>query len=168
MNKVDLIGSLPRNFKAKPWGTKRKIQRLVIHHSATDNQTVYDFNAYHMKYKGWYSISYIYVIDKDGTVNKCNYEDDYTYHAVGTNYNSIGICLAGNYDDKEPPEEQKQALVELIAELTLKYQIGPDGVVPHRDFKKDPTKYTCPGKKINMVELRETVRQWLIDTSNYG
>jgi len=167
MKITNVINDLEVNPNAKPWKKKRFIRRIVIHHSKTENQGVADFNRHHINFKRWYRISYIYVLDDVGNVFKCNEDNDYTYHCAGANYDSIGICLEGNFDKKEVPKYQMDALVELLAELVELYQIGPDGIVGHRNFKTDAS-YTCPGKNVIIEKIRENVREWMKNTPASG
>ena len=41
----------------------------------------------------------------------------------GANSNSIGICAEGDYNNEIMPEIQKQAIIELIADIKKRYNI---------------------------------------------
>ena len=87
------------------------IRQIVIHHSATRPISVSGiadaeaFARYHVIELGWPGIGYHYVIGKDGTVLKTNPNSVSSYHAGKANATSLGICLVGAFDAKEPPRE---------------------------------------------------------------
>ena len=46
-----------------------------------------------------------------------------SYHAAGANYNSIGICLVGNFDIENPTDAQMKTAVELVKEIKQNMRI---------------------------------------------
>ena len=61
----------------------------------------------------------------------------------------------GNFERRPVPILQKETLVRVLTNLTLKYKIPPERIIGHREVQK--TK--CPEKHINMMDIRELVRQ---------
>lgn len=104
---------------------------LIIHHcGGTDlnpladssNQTFEDVNAYHRTapnvWLGYlsslgYAIGYHYFIEKNGKVTQGRADTDEGAHCKGFNTQSIGICLAGNFDATMPSQAQIEALKAL-------------------------------------------------------
>lgn len=136
-----------------------KPQYLIIHHSGgtdanplqdSSNYTVEQCNQDHkarfnMKSSlGWY-VGYQYFIDKIGKVTQCRKDDEEGAHAVGKNKESIGICLAGNFDATLPTNAQVESLRKLLSEKVAEYNIPLDRIVPHRTFAQK----TCYGKKLS-------------------
>jgi len=66
------------------------------------------------------------------------------HNGVSLNFQSIGLCWAGNGDAELPTPEQARAMKKRIEKLVRKYNIPINGVhiTPHRRF--DPRK-TCYG-----------------------
>jgi hypothetical protein len=81
-----------------------------------------------------YWIGYHYFIEADGKITQGRLDTDVGAHTRGRNYESIGICLAMNADVELPTDAQKTALAGLLAELSAKWGIPRDRIVPHRKF----------------------------------
>lgn len=125
---------------------------LIIHHTSgtesnprvdTSNQTFEDVNAWHRTnpntWLGEYSslgfaIGYHYFIDKTGKVTQGRGDTDEGAHCIGKNTQSLGICLAGNFDVTMPTNEQVTSLKRLILAKQTEYDIPAEKVVPHRKF----------------------------------
>src|SRR3990167_5683203 len=87
---------------------------------------------------------YHYFLTKKGKIFPATPENEEGVHTIGHNLDSIGICLAGNFDATLPTPEQINALRGLLVRLGAKYKIPYENIVPHRAFA---TK-TCYGKKL--------------------
>lgn len=125
-----------------------KPKYIILHHVGgvdsnpkldTSNHDFKIVNEYHknkwdFKSSLGYYIGYHYFIDKDGKVTQGRADTDEGAHCVGKNLESIGICLAGNFDVSLPTSEQIKASKELIKALKAKYAISLENIVPHRHF----------------------------------
>lgn len=120
-----------------------KPRRIVIHHSATDAGTVESFHRYHRDKNGWCGIGYHYVIYKNGEVHQGRPEDSVGAHCVGANYNSIGVCMVGDFTKTMPTDEQLSGLIRLVDYLRGKY--GWLDVQLHKEI--DPST-ACPGRYV--------------------
>ncbi len=67
-------------------------------------------------------------------------------HASGNNGDSVGICVAGNFDVGSPTEAQIRSLTNLLTALCGMYNLIPDemGVMGHRDVNAT----SCPGNML--------------------
>lgn len=92
-----------------------------------------------------YAIGYHYFIDKTGKVTQGRKDDEAGAHCVSHNKDSIGICLAGNFDLTFPTQEQENALRELLNQKRKEYLIPRENIIPHRHFSKK----TCYGDKLS-------------------
>lgn len=135
---------------------------LIIHHSGgtntnpledTSHHTAQIMESYHLSL-GWEGLGYHYVIHKNGDVWKGRPEGYHGAHTTGMNTSSIGICLAGNFDATLPSKEQENALITLLLELTKKYSITPENIVPHRNYAKK----TCYGNKLTDDWARNLIK----------
>lgn len=124
----------------------RKITQVILHASATTAHQ--DIGAAEIdkmhKARGFAKIGYHWVIRRDGTLERGRDEAEIGAHAVGSNANSIGVCLIGGADSKGRGEanytpEQMAALDGLLKALKSRYPAA--AVIGHRDTgaKKD-----CP------------------------
>ncbi|HKK77087.1 MAG TPA: peptidoglycan recognition family protein [Saprospiraceae bacterium] len=145
----DLTGKLPRG-KGKSYEKRalEQIDRIVIHHSATNDGSPEAYALYHVETRGWPGIGYHFVIQKDGGIYQTNRLETISYHVSGQNTNSIGICLTGNYDQQQPPIAQLQACAQLIASLRQNF-VQELTLRAHADFSAK----SCPGKNINLEEI---------------
>ncbi len=120
-----------------------EIKYLIIHHSAisrTKKSEQFDaINNYH-KNKGWGMIGYHYLIEPSGELKKGREETTIGAHCYGHNHDSLGICLAGNFDIEYPTREQEISLSKLLETLQEKYPKAE--IKHHRDFRNTH----CPGK----------------------
>ena len=113
---------------------------LIIHHTGVNPAQSFEIiNEYHRQKWDFisslgYYIGYHYYIDVDGIVKQGRADTDEGAHCIGYNLKSLGICLAGNFDQILPNEAQIKSLKKLLLELSLKYKIQFEQIVPHRKF----------------------------------
>lgn len=126
---------------------------LIVHHTGgtdanpladTSNHTAEQVDAWH-KAKGWDGIGYNWYIEKNGTLKKGRAEDKTGAHTIGYNDQSIGICLAGNFDATLPTQPQIDTLTKLLQSKLIQYNLSLDKIVPHRKFASK----TCYGNKLS-------------------
>ncbi len=146
----NIIDLLPKSDRKK-YGKRdlKLIKQIVVHHSAMDGFTAFDYAKWHIG-QGWPGIGYHYVIEKDGNVNQTNELDTISYHTKGHNTTSIGISVSGNLSNHAPSKEQMDALIRLIKEL--KQKLGGHLIVRgHRELAATE----CPGKLVDMDVIRK-------------
>ena len=152
---------IENNFKFGTMDIRNTTEQIVCHHSGvTVLQSVEIIHDYHKNTKGWAGIGYHFYIRKDGSIYRGRPENTVGAHAVGANYNSIGICFEGNFSKEEMGQPQLKAGQELIAYLKEKYNISK--VVGHRDIDNSE----CPGNNFPMDELRKSGSYNIEDDSN--
>lgn len=140
----DIVNQLPKH--ASKVYSKRdldKVEYIVIHHSAQDNQTPLDYANYHVYTKGWPAIGYHFVIQPTGAIFLTNNVDTVSYHVSGYNTKSIGICLSGSFTDKRPTIPQFESLEFMIK--SLKEFFTTAKVRGHGHFSNTQ----CPGTFLN-------------------
>lgn len=126
-----------------------KPTRIIWHHSASQVPTHQAelINEWHkerefpISSRGHY-IGYHYIIEKDGSVFQAREENEIGAHDSGENVNSIGICLAGDFNVELPTPEQCAAFRELWIALIIRLGLPVLAIEPHR--RDDTT--DCPGK----------------------
>lgn len=131
---------------------------IIVHHSGgsdadpladSSNFTFKECNELHKQSFNFisslgYYVGYHYFIEKSGKLYQARKDTDAGAHTVGKNNESIGICLAGNFDATLPTEEQKNTLKNLSQQLCERYGIPEQNIVPHRKFAVK----TCYGNKL--------------------
>ena len=136
---------------------------LIVHHTGgtdldpladTSNHTFEIVDNYH-KSLGWGMIGYHYFIDKKGNVKQGRQDNQVGAHTIGKNSQSLGICLAGNFDATLPTEAQKIALGKLLKEKSIQYKIAHEDICPHREFANK----TCYGKKLHNMWAEDLIRE---------
>lgn len=131
---------------------------IIIHHSGVSyTQNPNQFAAidrYH-KGKGWGMIGYHWLIEKGGAIKKGRAENVRGAHARNFNFNSVGICLTGNFNQDRPTPQQKASLKRLVGEVQKRHKISSDRILGHRECKGNST--SCPGTNMMPVvgELRK-------------
>ncbi len=137
---------------------------IVIHHAGfpdgDKDSSAEDIHKFHQEVNGWAGIGYHYVIRKDGTIEQGRRPQMIGAHAYQHNKNSVGICVAGNFELAKPNREQMESLKLLTAWLCQKYKLNPmkSGViVGHRDLNDT----ACPGK--NLYSKLDEIRRYCRD-----
>ncbi|XP_076240325.1 peptidoglycan recognition protein S2 [Calliopsis andreniformis] len=96
---------------------------IIIHHSASNGCTtraicqakVRNFQNYHMNEKGWEDIGYNFLIGEDGNVYEGRGWGKHGAHSVAYNSKSIGICIIGNFVDRNLSPAAIKAVKSLIS-----------------------------------------------------
>ena len=138
-------------------------QFIVIHHTERNNDFPLFVKWRHRHLRGWDDIGYHYLIGNtrpftvDGRIYVGRAENVEGAHALGYNFNSIGICLIGNFNKTFPSEKQMNALVDLIKRRAATYDIPTKNILGHEELPN--VKKKCPGKNIDMNEVRWAIEQ---------
>ena len=146
---------------ARPW------RWIVIHHSATPAGSAAVFDKMH-KAKGWDELGYHFVIGNGTDSGNGQVEvgprwpkQKWGAHAKTAdnkfNEYGIGICLVGNFDLERPTPQQLASLNKLVCYLMRTYHVPADRVLGHGETKATD----CPGKYVNIAQIRRTAMQTL-------
>lgn len=110
---------------------------------------------------------YHFMVEDDGTVKQCVPLSRIAPGALGVNKVSVHIAVHGDLRKHAPTSEQLAALQQLCKDLAC--YIGNTNVQGHTEIaggSRDPLKQ-CPGRHMDMVELRRVVGQdferWSLD-----
>ena len=126
------------------------VDTIVLHHSGvTVLQSIETIHNYHKNTNGWAGIGYHYYVRKDGSIYKGRDEKYAGAHCLGKNSTSIGICAEGDFEQEQMSEVQKNAIIELIADIKTRYNIKEIG--GHKDYIAT----TCPGVNFPLEEIKK-------------
>ena len=140
---------------------KNKVNYILIHHSGISNQVnpnqLKAINRYHKSlwnFKsslGWY-IGYHYFINKKGKITQTRADTDVGAHCYdqNMNYNSLGICLQGNFDIEKPEPKQIYALRDLLRKLVRHWSLNKNKIMFHNQYSNT----ACPGKNMDINFVR--------------
>jgi len=132
----------------------RRVNRLVVHHTATSkDKTVEDIRQMHYA-NGWSDIGYHYVV-RYGEVLDGRPVGLVGAHAYGHNTGSIGITTVGNWSIEPMPAETFEALTDMLTELCIDYNLHPAAIRAHRELEGAATE--CCGLLVDMDVLRDVV-----------
>lgn len=126
--------------------------KIIVHHDGVSRKfpSLDVVNEYHkgrgfpLSSLGFY-VGYHYWIEKDGTLTQTRYGDEEGAHCTGENRTSIGIGLAGNFDEESPTEAQEKTLGRLLVTLCDEYALSAERIYPHRAFSNK----TCYGSRLS-------------------
>jgi N-acetylmuramoyl-L-alanine amidase len=125
--------------------TRKFTNRVVVHHSLTDTGDVDSFRRHHMKPKpeglGAEDIGYHFVILPCGDLQQGRRQELQGAHAKGRNFDSIGVCLIGNFSKYSPTTSQLKTFINLYTSLCKRY--GKD--LPIEFHRSENLKNACPG-----------------------
>lgn len=137
---------------------------IVVHCSDSDFDNFESIQRFHITDPShhWENIGYHYVVERDGTLRYGRPENYHGAHVgeQGMNTKSLGICLCGKFENKGPSDAQVATLKKLLGQLTVKYGITKDKVVPHRHFTKAKTCYGSFMKDDWAQSLLEVSEDW--------
>lgn len=118
----------------------RKIERIFVHCTASNqNATVNDIKA-EFKRKGWKNPGYHYLVDKEGIITHLLDDSKVSNGVKGYNSTSINVAYIGGIDSSgkgvdNRTEQQKKSLRSLLKVLHSRY---PDAqIMGHRDISPD-------------------------------
>lgn len=134
------------NLKFHSMTKRSSTERIILHHSACSSCTAEQIHQWHLN-NGWEGAGYHFLVRKDGQIYRLRPEEFVGAHAKGSNYNSIGICAEGNFENETMSEAQKNSLIELVSYLKGKYGISK--VLKHSDVNNT----ACPGKNYPFDEI---------------
>jgi N-acetylmuramoyl-L-alanine amidase len=132
-------------------------KRITVHHSAERSPppldgsvaesaaAVRNIQKAHMEGKEtqYGDIGYHFVIDPYGRVFQGRDLAWRGAHAHGdNNYQNIGVCLIGNFEEDRPTKAALDALKRMLDQLCSTYKISHSAVVGHSDLWKTE----CPGR----------------------
>ncbi len=151
----------PKNIIVHHSVTPRDLNKDITESSFNNSHKSRGFPASYFETNTWY-IGYHYVVYGDGEVRQYRTESTVGAHCKenSMNYNSIGVCMAGNFDTELPSEAQKAATAKLIEDIQKRYDISDKRVVGHRHYAGYKS---CPGSNIpdDIVEyLRADQGHW--------
>lgn len=149
------------NLSFRPMDIRNTTEQIVLHHSGvTVRQSVETIHNYHKNTNGWSGIGYHFYVRTTGEIYRGRPENTVGAHAIGANYNSIGICFEGNFSKEKMGEAQIKAGQELVAYLKEKYGISK--VVGHRDVDNSE----CPGNDFPLDEIKGSTTMSKPSTQN--
>lgn len=130
-----------------------KPDRIIIHHSATEDTGTLSWpqiRHYHVNVRKWIDIGYHAGVE---LVREADGLESYEAmlgrswvvpgaHCPGQNTHSLGLCLVGNFNEKEPPAGQLFAAARLVALWMFLFRIPVTMIYPHNAFHETD----CPGR----------------------
>lgn len=136
---------------AERFEPREELRRLILHHTAIQDPTLAaggpSAEAAYMKGierlhldRGWAAIGYHFVIMPSGRVYRGRPHSAIGAHAEGNNRDSIGIALAGDFEQERPHPAAIDSLRSLAADLAPPGRLLP--LVAHGDL----TPTACPGR----------------------
>ena len=150
---------------------------LIVHHSAGTNSSsdwaavvraIWDF---HVNTNGWADVGYNWLVDPNGLVYEGRGANVIGAHFCGTNGQTEGICVLGNFTATAPQPAAVGALVDLLGWRSGELELtatetglhSSSGLDLHRvSGHRDGCATACPGEVFydNFEALRLGVEDW--------
>jgi len=151
---------------------KHKIDKLTLHHSATDltaeddlGKKMRNMQIWGENDRNWFDVPYHFIIGIDGTILEAR-----DYHYMGdtnTRYDPRGHFLIncyGNYNKVEPNQQQLESIAKLMAWAAAEFDVDPLKIYGHRDLAKT----SCPGDNLYKYIDDGTLKQMVEDVLAKG
>ena len=142
----------------RPW------QWIVVHHTAAEYASLEGIDRYHRNHFGDpLGAEYHFVINNGrkkakGLIEAARWRHQelaaHLFHPERAP-ESLAICLIGNFEEREVPEEMSDALASLTKSLMGALSIPVEQVTSHRAVDGRLTQ--CPGKHFDLADLRSRV-----------
>jgi N-acetylmuramoyl-L-alanine amidase len=143
-----------------------KWRYIIIHHSATDEDSALSLFKMHLRRGFNNGLGYDFVIangtcgKKDGQIEVSprwiKQEDGAHCKAANMNSFGIGVCLVGNFSEERLGKKQLDALVYTVDKLRRYYSIPIDHILGHSQVPGAKTE--CPGKYFPYHEFLRRLR----------
>ena len=158
MSPLDVVGGAQWGWAPAAEQLERRdaLRRLILHHTAIPDpalaagdaaaETAYmkRIERLHLD-RGWAAVGYHFVIMPSGRVYSGRPTSTIGAHAQGSNADSIGIALAGDFE-REPPDPAAIDSLRSLAE-----RLAPTGrplpLIAHGDL----TPTACPGRLLRIA-----------------
>ena len=132
---------------------------IIIHHSAISreqNNAQFDAIVRYHKQLGWGNVGYHRIIEPSGQIRQGRAFNEIGAHCKeqGMNYQSLGICLTGNFDSEKPTNQQIFALRDELKARADQFKIPAKNILFHRDLARYKS---CPGKNMSIDFVRSLV-----------
>ena len=170
----------------RPPATYTDVSHLIIHHSATSNQSnnwpavVASIFNYHANTNQWQDIGYNWLIDPEGNLyqGRGGGDDVRGAHMCGYNNNTMGVCLLGTFTTADPDPRALRTLEALLSYKSCQKNLDPlgsDSIVSHTGYMKHisghrdgcaPNYTECPGNRLHafLPVLRENCVAFIQDS----
>jgi N-acetylmuramoyl-L-alanine amidase len=131
-----------------------KPRGVVLHTvGVKGDSSVEGIRDFHVRVNGWRDIGYHFVVTKDGTVHTGRPLTQAGAHTQGAN-DTVGVCVTGDGDREPWTQAQWRGVLGLLVRLGY----APAAVCGHREaqrvFSAAPTSKTCPGRLVDLDEVR--------------
>lgn len=95
------------------------IRRIIVHHVGGVNRdyTADEIARYHVRTRGWPGIAYHFLAHQDGRLEYVGDLVSVRYHVGLINRESIGICVAGDFNKERPAQRQLMRVNMLVGGL---------------------------------------------------
>lgn len=161
----------------------RRVERIVWHTAAHGrNGQAFDTTAAQIdqwhRERGWKEIGYNVVIRFDGTIEPGRDPDKIPAAVQGLNETTYHLCFSGHGDIAPLTPQQLESGIQHTIAMLQRYGLverflaEPDAliVMGHREVNELvrrglaplPTTKTCPGKKVDMDQVRTLIRARLV------
>lgn len=149
--------------------SRHAIKYLTIHHSAygqdgkSNDQRLNTMARWHTGNPNyWPSLSYHFIITRDGKIYQINNYEDITWHD-GRNRDTLGILVDGYFHppvNERPSSAQLESLDALTSYLLKDLKLGRNRIKGHREFSQT----ACPGNLF--YPIVQQLRKGPISNSN--
>lgn len=145
-----------------------QVKYIFIHHTAISYSANPDqWNATAENHKERFNmlssmnsyVGYNYEISAAGLIRQSRQEGEETAAVISYNFNSVSICLDGNFDIELPTQAQIDALTTLIIGVMARHSVPLENIHPHRFACDVPPYKSCYGNKLSDTWAQDLITQ---------
>ncbi|MEM7432860.1 MAG: peptidoglycan recognition family protein [Pseudomonadota bacterium] len=167
--KAVTAGTFAAATAAGAWYWPRRWDYIVVHHSAGNYGTIEFLQQVHRERQPGDpidAIPYHFVIGNGNGLGMGEVASDWrreknlwgTHLSANNrkrNFFGLGICLIGNFEERQVPQAQFDALVQLTQSLMRQYNIPLENVLAHGHIDGESSK--CPGRHFPMQRFKQAI-----------
>ena len=143
-----MIITKKHRFKNPP-RNRRRTNRIIFHHSVSGDVSSEEIHRWHLD-RGWLGIGYAVIIRYNGDIELGRGLEKVGAHAgAGANYDSIGVCVVGDFTKHKPTDAQIKSVIEFNKYCFDKY--GELLIEGHSDHMSTQ----CPGHLFPLDYIRK-------------
>lgn len=131
----------------------RKIDTLVLHHSASETGTVESIRREHLM-RGFGDVGYHCICYRDGSLHQGRLDSRVGASVYGANTGKLAICLIGNLEEHPPTPAQLDALGHWLMTKGVAYNLRSDQVKGHGEAAIAHHGTLCPGRNLPLGRIR--------------
>jgi hypothetical protein len=124
------------------------IKRISVHHSGVEGD-IFGHERYHVQTKGEPGVAYHTYLKRERRFLS-NHPYALTWHTQSNNYDTLSVCIEGNFTKRNLTEVERNNLVTFLYDMMKIFNLSLDVVKGHWEWTSK-SQTSCPGFDMNRI-----------------